>query len=47
LPLTPAAELLRTTLTGNGFNWRLAAVLGGWSVVLFTLGWLRLKMLDG
>ncbi|MCL6557680.1 MAG: ABC transporter permease [Firmicutes bacterium] len=47
LPLTPAAELLRTTLTGNGFNWWLAAVLGGWSVVLFTLGWLRLKMLDG
>ncbi|SHF26612.1 ABC-type multidrug transport system, permease component [Desulfofundulus australicus DSM 11792] len=46
-PLTPAAELLRTTLTGNGFNWRLAAVLGGWCVVLFTLGWLRLKMLDG
>ncbi len=46
-PLTPAAELLRATLTGGGFPWWLAAVLGGWSVVFFTLGWFRLKMLDG
>ncbi|MGB9804608.1 ABC transporter permease, partial [Desulfofundulus sp.] len=46
-PLTPAAELLRSTLSGHGFNWWLVAVLGGWTIVLFTLDLLRLKMLDG
>ena len=46
-PLTPAAELLRAALAGNGLNGQLTAVLGGWTVVFFALGWLKLKMLDG
>lgn len=45
-PLTPAAQLLRTTLAGTGFPGELAAMVGGWTLLFFLLGWFRLSRLD-
>jgi ABC-type multidrug transport system permease subunit len=42
-PLTPASQLLRSTLTTTGADVRQAALLAGWTVLLFLLGWWRLK----
>lgn len=42
-PLTPATQLLRSTLTIGGADAGQAALVGGWTLALFLLGWWRLK----
>jgi len=46
-PLTPATQLLRASLAGAGFPGELAAMVGGWTMLFFLVGWLRLSKLDG
>lgn len=42
-PLTPATQLLRSTLTAAGADAGQAVLVGGWTLALFLLGWWRLK----
>ncbi len=42
-PLTPAAQLLRSTLSVRGVDAGQAALVGVWGLAFFLLGWWRLK----
>lgn len=42
-PLAPATRLLRSTLTTAGANPGQIALVGGWTLILFLLGWWSLK----
>lgn len=45
-PLTPASQLLRSTLAGTGFSLKLVLLLVGWIVLFFMLGLNRLYKMD-
>ncbi|MFZ5651044.1 MAG: ABC transporter permease [Bacillota bacterium] len=42
-PLTPATQLLRSTLTAAGADAGQAVLVGGWALAFFLLGWWRLR----
>jgi ABC-type polysaccharide/polyol phosphate export permease len=42
-PLTPVTRLLRSTLTTGAADAGQAALVGGWTLILFLMGWWRLK----
>jgi ABC-type multidrug transport system permease subunit len=42
-PLTPVTELLRSTMTGRGWDSTLALLIGGWLMLFFLIGWLTIK----
>nr|HID14943.1 ABC transporter [Anaerolineae bacterium] len=45
-PLTPAAELLRSTMAGTGPDTRMAMLLFAWLCVFSLLGWWRVRRLS-
>lgn len=44
-PLTPVTGLLRSTMTGRGWDSTLAVLTAGWLILFFFVGWLTIKRL--
>jgi len=45
-PLTPAAQLLRSTLAGTGLSLKLMLLLVGWIALFFIVGLYKLNKMD-